>query len=88
MDRGGSVVLAGIHMSQVPALDHQRHLFLERNLRTVTANTRRDGEELLALAARLGIRPHLTTYPFERADEALRDIARRGMGGSAVVTFD
>ena len=85
--RGGTVVLAGIHMSDIPGLDYHRHLFQERDLRTVASNTRRDGEELLALAGRLDIRAHVTTYPFERVDQALRDLAAGDLGGSGVVTL-
>jgi alcohol dehydrogenase, propanol-preferring len=87
LGRGGTVALAGIHMSDVPPLDYQRHLFLERDLRTVTSNTRRDGEELLALAARLGVRAHVTPYPFEAADRALADLEAGRYSGSAVLTM-
>ena len=86
LGRGGTLALAGIHMSDVPPLDYERHLFLERDLRTVTSNTRRDGEELLALAARLGVRAHVTTYPFEEADRALADLEAGRFSGSAVLT--
>lgn len=85
LDRGGTLALAGIHLSDVPPLDHQRHLFLERDLRTVTSNTRRDGEELLGLAARLGVRAHTTTYAFEDADRALADLEAGRFSGSAVL---
>ena len=82
---GGTLALAGIHMSAVPAMDYERHLFHERDLRTVTSNTRRDGEELLALAARLGVRPHTTCYPLAEADHALADLAAGRFGGSGVL---
>ncbi|WP_343908272.1 zinc-dependent alcohol dehydrogenase family protein [Nocardioides aquiterrae] len=85
LGRGGTLALAGIHLSEVPPLDHARHLFLERDLRTVTSNTRRDGEELLALAGRLGVRAHTTTYAFEDADRALADLEAGRFGGSAVL---
>ncbi|CAI9407667.1 putative alcohol dehydrogenase AdhA [Nocardioides sp. T2.26MG-1] len=87
LDRGGTLALAGIHMSDVPTLDYQRHLFLERDLRTVTSNTRRDGEELLALADRLGVRAHVRTYGFDEVDRALSDLATGDVSGSAVVTL-
>jgi alcohol dehydrogenase, propanol-preferring len=86
LDRGGTVALAGIHMSEIPALDHARHLFQERDLRTVTANTRADGEALLRLAARIGVRPEVTTYPFSAADRALEDLAGDRYAGVAVLT--
>jgi alcohol dehydrogenase, propanol-preferring len=88
LDRGGTVALAGIHMSDVPGLVYQQHLFYERSLRSVTSNTRRDGVELLRLAARLGVAVHTTAYPFDRAADALRDLASGRVSGSAVVTLD
>ena len=87
LDRGGTLALAGIHMTDVPSLDYQRHLFRERDLRTVTSNTRRDGEELLRLAARAGVRVHATAYPFTETDRALADLAAGRLSGSAVVTL-
>ena len=72
-------------MSDVPALDYQRHLFREKTLCSVTSNTRRDGEEFLALAARLGQRPSTTAYPLERADEALAHVAAGDLRGAAVL---
>jgi alcohol dehydrogenase, propanol-preferring len=87
LDRSGTLALAGIHMSDVPSLDYERHLFYERDLRTVTSNTRRDGEELLRLAARLGVRVHATAYPFAETDRALADLAAGRLSGSAVVTL-
>jgi propanol-preferring alcohol dehydrogenase len=85
LEAGGTLACAGIHMSDVPALDYQRHLFRERTLCSVTSNTRRDGEEFLALAARLGLRPSTTAYPLERADEALAHVAAGDVRGAAVL---
>ena len=68
LDRGGTLAIAGIHLSDIPPLDYADHLFEERQLRSVTANTRRDGEEFLALAASIGIRVETSPYPLERAD--------------------
>ena len=84
--RGGTVALAGIHMSDVPALDYARHLFREKTLTSVTANTRSDGEELLRLAPRLGVDVHVTEYPFTEVDRALADLAHDRLSGSAVIT--
>lgn len=86
--RGGTVVLAGIHMTDVPAMTYAEHLFLERDLRTVTANTRADGDEFLGLAHRLGLRPSTTSYPFERAPEAVDALLRGGASGSLVLVRD
>lgn len=85
LDQGGTLAVAGIHLSDIPVLDYQRHLFRERTLTSVTANTRRDGEELLALAAALDIRPTATVYRFEDADRALDDLARGNLVGAAVL---
>ncbi|MGZ4494680.1 MAG: zinc-dependent alcohol dehydrogenase family protein [Nocardioides sp.] len=86
LDQGGTLAVAGIHLSDVPVLDYQRHLFRERTLTSVTANTRADGEELLALAARLGVRAHVTPYPFDAADRALADLRSGVFTGAAVLT--
>ena len=85
LERGGTLALAGIHMTEIPTLDYQRHLFDERDLRTVTANTRRDGEELLRIASRLPLRLHVTRYGFDSVDTALGDLAAGRLSGSAVV---
>ncbi|QBR94288.1 zinc-binding alcohol dehydrogenase family protein [Nocardioides euryhalodurans] len=85
LDQGGTLALAGIHLSDVPPLDHQRHLFRERTLTSVTSNTRADGEELLTLAPRLGVRATVTRYPFERASQALTDLAHDRVSGAAVL---
>jgi alcohol dehydrogenase, propanol-preferring len=86
--RGGTVAIAGIYLSEIPPLDYERHLFYERSLRSVTSNTRRDGEELLRIAARMNVRVHTTRYPFDATDRALRDLAAGSFGGAAVVTAE
>ncbi|KLN34344.1 zinc-dependent alcohol dehydrogenase family protein [Cellulosimicrobium cellulans] len=83
--RGGTVVLAGIHMSDVPVLDYHHHLFNERDLRTVTANTRADGAALLRLAAALRITPTVTTYPLDQAPDALEELRSGRASGSLVL---
>lgn len=87
LDRGGRLSIAGIYLSDVPMLDYQHHLFYERELVSVTANTRADGEEFLSVAANIGIAPHTTAYPFERADKALADLAHDRVVGAAVLTM-
>jgi propanol-preferring alcohol dehydrogenase len=82
---GATLALAGIHLSDIPALDYQRQLFHEKVLRSVTANTRGDGEEFLALAAQLPLRVETTSYPFERADQALADLRADRVRGAAVL---
>jgi alcohol dehydrogenase, propanol-preferring len=83
--RGGTLALAGIYMTAVPPLDYERDLFYERNIRSVTANTRADGEELLAEAARIPIRPATTTFPLEDANRALALLKRGGIAGAGVL---
>jgi len=85
--RGGTVVLAGIHMSEIPAMDYGRHLFYERDLRTVTANTRADGQSFLRVAHAIRLMPSVSTYQFDRVDVALSDLRAGRLSGSAVITM-
>lgn len=87
LDQNGTLALAGIYLSDIPALDYQRHLFRERTLTSVTANTRADGEALLRLAAALHVRPRPVGYPFEEADRALTDLRDGRVTGAAVLTL-
>ncbi len=82
---GGTLALAGIHMSDIPQLTYERHLFREKTLTSVTSNTRADGEEFLRLAARLGVRATVTPYHFEQARQALIDLANDAVHGAAVL---
>jgi propanol-preferring alcohol dehydrogenase len=85
LDRGGTLAIAGIHLTDIPALNYQAHLFQERRLRSVTANTRADGEEFLRLADRLGLEVTVTPYPLAEADRALADLAADRVNGAAVL---
>jgi alcohol dehydrogenase, propanol-preferring len=85
LDRGGTLAIAGIWLSDIPAIRYADELFEERQVRSVTANTRRDGEEFLAIAARLGIRPTTVAYPMGKAPEALSDLAHGRFSGAAVL---
>jgi len=85
LDRGGTLAIAGIHLSDVPPLNYSEHLFEERSVRSVTANTRADGEELLRLAPRLGVVATTTPYPLGQADVALSDLAGDRLIGAAVL---
>jgi len=82
---GGTVASACIHMSPIPPLDYARHLFGEKTLRSTTANTRRDGVELLEAAQRAGLRPEVEVFPFERANEGLQAVDADRVQGSAVL---
>jgi propanol-preferring alcohol dehydrogenase len=85
LDRGGTLAIAGIHLTDIPSLNYQRHLFEERTLRSVTANTRQDGNDFLALAARIPIRIHTEAYPLDEANRALQDLAADRVTGAAVL---
>lgn len=85
LERGGTLVVAGIHLTRVPPLDYATHMFLERTITSTTANTRRDGEELLALAAEIPLEVTTIAYPFADADRAMRDLKHGGVRGAAVL---
>ena len=85
LDQGGTLAVAGIHLSDVPSLNYATELFREKQLRSVTANTRADGEEFLRLAAALHVRPHVQPRPLAEADRALADLAADKITGAAVL---
>lgn len=85
LDRGGTLACAGIHMSPIPEIDYDSELFYERTLRSVTANTREDGEGLLREAAEIPIRPRTTVYDLSDANQALRDLKAARFVGAAVL---
>jgi propanol-preferring alcohol dehydrogenase len=84
LERGGVVVCAGIHMSDIPSFPYD-DLWLERQIRSVANLTRDDGEELLALAPQVPLRTTVTPYPLERANEALDDLRHGRFEGAAVL---
>ncbi len=85
LDRGGTLSIAGIHLSDVPPLNYRRHLFQERRIISATANTRRDGEEFLAVAAEIPIEVTVMPYAFDDAQQALVDLAGGRVRGAAVL---
>ena len=85
LDRGGTLAVAGIYLSDIPSLDYTRDLFQERTLRSVTANTRADGEQFLALAGMFGLQVATTAYPMSEAPRALADLAAGAFSGAAVL---
>jgi propanol-preferring alcohol dehydrogenase len=72
LDKGGTVALAGIYMTPIPGMDYEKHLYYEKTLRSVANSTRRDGEELLALAAEIPIKTTVETFPLEEANRVLK----------------
>ena len=85
LDRGGTLAVAGIHLTDIPALNYERHLFEERTLRSVTANTRADGRAFLAEAQAHPPAVHRQDYPLAEADRALADLAGDRVDGVAVL---
>jgi propanol-preferring alcohol dehydrogenase len=85
LEQGGTLAIAGIHLTDVPALDYQEHLFREKTVTSVTSNTRADGEEFLRLDQALGVRPRVHRYSFGAADRALDDLAEGRYDGAAVL---
>jgi propanol-preferring alcohol dehydrogenase len=88
LDAGGTLAVAGIWLSDIPRIDYDAELFRERKLRSVTANTRRDGEEFLQLAHRFGVRATTVAYPMGDAPSALADLAHGRFSGAAVLHND
>src|SRR5579871_262319 len=85
LDRGGTLALAGIYMTPVPEMDYQECLFEERNLRSVTANTRQDGAELLRLAAEIPLHTHTQEFPLAEANAVLQALKQDRINGAAVL---
>lgn len=84
VDKGGRVVCAGIHMSDIPSFPYDI-LWEERSIHSVTNLTRQDGVEFLALAAKIPIETHVTPYRLEDANQALQDLREGKFAGSAVI---
>ncbi len=85
LDRGGTLAVAGIHLSDIPPLNYQRHLFQERQIRSVTSNTRADARAFLDFAAHHHIEVTTPEYPLGQADRALADLSAGRIAGAAVL---
>jgi alcohol dehydrogenase, propanol-preferring len=85
LDRGGTLAVAGIHLTDIPVLNYQQHLFQERQVRSVTANTRQDGRDFLGFAATHRLHVATTHYSLDQADVALADLAADRVHGAAVL---
>ncbi|WP_218000586.1 zinc-binding alcohol dehydrogenase family protein [Nocardia higoensis] len=85
LDAGGTLALAGIHLTDTPPLNYQRHLFRERQLRSVTSNTRAQAREFLAFAEHHRLRVRTHRYDLDTADRALSDLAHGRFDGAAVL---
>lgn len=87
LDKGGTLALAGIHMTPIPVLDYDRDLFQERTIRSVTANTRQDGLDLLREAAAIPIRAHTQCFRLDEANQALQALKAGRVQGAGVLTL-
>lgn len=87
LEKGGTLALAGIHMSPIPSLDYGREVFGERVIRSVTANTKQDGLDLLREAAAIPIRTHTQRFSLEQANEALQALKAGAIRGAAVLAI-
>lgn len=85
--KGGTLALAGIYMTAIPSLNYEKHVFYERTIASVTANTRSDGRELLAEAAEIPIRPHVMCYDLPDANRALQDLKADRINGTGVLSI-
>ncbi|OBY32786.1 zinc-binding alcohol dehydrogenase family protein [Mycolicibacter kumamotonensis] len=85
LDAGGTCAIAGIHLSDIPPLNYQRHLFRERQIRSVTSNTRADAREFLDFAATHHIDVTTPEYSLGEADRALADLEAGRIAGAAVL---
>jgi alcohol dehydrogenase, propanol-preferring len=88
LDRGGILAVAGIYLTAIPALEYERDLFDERELRSVTANTRADGEEFLRIAAEVPIETSTVGMPLEEANRALAMLKEDRLRGAAVLHLE
>ena len=86
LDRGGTLAIAGIYLSDIPPLNYEKHLFQERQLRSTTSNTRADAREFLAFAGEHKLAVTVHPYPLDAADQALRDLKAGRFDGAAVLT--
>ena len=85
LEKGGTLALAGIHMTPIPTLDYDRDLFYERTIRSVTANTKQDGMDLLQEAAAIPIRPLTVRFPLSEANQALQSLKAGTIRGAGVL---
>ncbi len=88
LNRGGVLAVAGIHLSDIPGLNYEHELFYEKELRSVTSNTRDNGREFLALAIRYHVRATTHVYPMSQAQQALQDLKAGLFDGAAVLVND
>jgi propanol-preferring alcohol dehydrogenase len=87
LDKGGTLALGGIHMSEIPSFEYSL-IYGERSVSSVANNTRADGREFLAEAARIPVRTHVQTFPFTEANDALRALKTDAIRGAGVLLIE
>jgi len=85
LQKGGTLALAGIYMTPIPQMDYLNYLYHERTIRSVANSTRRDGEELLKIAAEIPIHTETQLFPLEEANQALQALKQGGISGAGVL---
>ena len=85
--KGGVVAINAIHLDRIPQFDYDRLLWGERQLRSVTNMTRADARDFLEIAAEIGMRPKVTSFPLNQANEALLAVKRDAIDGAAVIVM-
>jgi propanol-preferring alcohol dehydrogenase len=85
LEKGGTLALAGIYMTPIPQMDYTEHLYYEKSVRSVTASTRQDGEELLKIAAEIPIRTKTISFPLQEANKALQLLKQGKINGAGVL---
>jgi propanol-preferring alcohol dehydrogenase len=85
LDRGGTLAIAGIYLSDIPVMSYEKYLFQERQLRTVTSNTRGDAREFLEFAGERKLEATTHRYGLDHADRALSDRKAGRFDGTAVL---
>jgi propanol-preferring alcohol dehydrogenase len=86
--KGGVVAINAIHLDRVPQFDYDSLLWGERQIRSVANMTRGDARDFLALAGTIGIKPRVTVFPLDRANDALAAVKKDAMDGAAVIVPD
>lgn len=87
LEQGGTLALAGIHMSPIPSLDYDTEVFGERVIRSVTANTKQDGVDFLRVAAEIPLRPRTTSFRLDEANQALQSLKAGTINGSGLLVM-
>jgi propanol-preferring alcohol dehydrogenase len=85
--KGGVVAINAIHLDRIPEFDYDRLLWGERQIRSVANMTRADARDFLQIAAEIGLRPKVTAFPLDNANEALGALKSDSIDGAAVITI-